>query len=1084
MSINAQSIKQLTDLATFNRGLSYYRQGRVFNFDIKNGYNSMLDEEIQYIKANVESSSYYNSYVVEIALRENFKRLSCNCTCLAFNDYGHQKACKHVVAVLLNYSQMAIELKEKNSRENFIENLIENYKNNFGDNKNSKQELSMDIIYYPIDKYEKYSSIELKLGVNKKYVIKNMKSFLEAIDKKQCLEYGKGFTLNLDEQYFNDNDMKLINLLLEIYELNNIIEANSYSSVNFKMLKGKKAYLTDMHVKRFFTIFKGKTINTINEFGTIKNIKVEDEMFPLNFNVESKDNKIYLSHSNKFNVLTKDGGIVYYKDSIYILTEEQIKLCKPIFDEMRKRRENQLIFSMEQGENIANYIIPALKNSGARVKIDKNIQDNFYEENLNTKIYLDKIDENISAKVSFDYGDVSINPIKSDLDKISDKILIRDLKEETKIINNINNCGFVEDKETFILKDQDKIIDFILDKVYELQNFGEVYYSDSFKNMKIYTSSNYKAAIRLNNDDLLEFSFNIDGVNKSELKDIFKSLKEKKKYHKLKNGDFVSLEEKELKNVANIIDYLDIKDSQLNKENIILSKYNALYLDENIKQSNIEFIERNKDFRELINNIKDIKELDYELPYNLHNIMRPYQVFGFKWLKTLATYGFGGILADEMGLGKTLQAIAFLASEKNGIPSLVIAPSSLVYNWKSEFEKFAPEVKVTVVSGSKSAREELIKDLNENDVVITSYPLIRRDIEEYKNFKFNYCILDEAQQIKNPSSINASSVKGIRAKGYFALSGTPIENSLTELWSIFDFIMPGYLLSNSKFTQKYELPIVKYNDSNSLEYLNKRIKPFILKRFKKDVIKELPPKIEHRLVVEMTEEQKKIYGAYLAQFKDEMEEEINNNGFNKSKIKIFSLLTRLRQICCDPSVFIENYEGSSGKIEALESLVEEGINGNHKILIFSQFTSVLKNIAKRLSKNEINYMYLDGSTKIEDRLKMVNEFNEGTTQVFLISIKAGGTGLNLTSADLVIHFDPWWNPAVEDQATDRAHRIGQKNTVEVIKLIAKGTIEEKIFHLQERKKEMIDNVISDEFKDENIINKMSKEEIEDLFSIN
>ncbi|WP_291579064.1 SNF2 helicase associated domain-containing protein [Clostridium sp. UBA6640] len=1083
MNISIENIRKLTDVTTFSRGLNYYTQGKIFDFDINRRYNSILNEEIEYVKANVESSAYYSSYAVEIDFIESTKKISCNCTCPAFSEYGRMKACKHIIAVLINYSNETKRSYEK-LKVNSIDNLVEMYKSNFDINKNSAEELSMDIIYYPLNSYDKCSSIELKVGLNKKYVVKNMKSFLEAVYKNQSMEFGKNFTFNLNEQYFNDDHRKLIDLLLEIYELNNVIEINNYSSTNFRMLKGKRAYLTDIQTKRFLNIFKGKTIDMVDGIDDIKNVKIEDDILSLKFDIKNKDDRIHLSCGSEFYKLTKDRSVMYYEDKIYMLSDEQIKVWKPIFSEMEKYEKNQLVFPKEQSENIVNYIIPALKNSGAKLEINQNMKNNFYEEKLITKIYLDRINENISAEVSFNYGDLSINPIENNLKKASNKILIRDLQKEKETIDNIKNCGFTEDKKVFILKDQEKIIDFILDKVYKLQNYGEVYYSDSFKNMKVYTSSNYKAAIRLNNNDLLEFSFDVDGVNKSELKDIFKSLKEKKKYHKLKNGDFVSLEEKELRNVANIIDYLDIKDSQLNEGNIILSKYNALYLDENIKQSNIEFVERNKDFRELINNIKDIKELDYTLPYNLHNIMRPYQVFGFKWLKTLATYGFGGILADEMGLGKTLQTIAFLASEKSGGPSLVIAPSSLIYNWKNEFEKFTPEVKVIVVSGNKSTREELIKDLSENDVVITSYPLIRRDIEEYKNFKFNYCILDEAQQIKNPSSINASSVKEISAKGYFALSGTPIENSLTELWSIFDFIMPGYLLSHSKFTQKYELPIVKYNDSNSLEALNKRIKPFILKRFKKDVIKELPPKIEHRLIVEMTEEQKKIYGAYLAQFKDEMEEEINNNGFNKSKIKIFSLLTRLRQICCDPSVFIENYKGSSGKIEALEGLIEEGINGNHKILIFSQFTSVLKNIAKRLDKNEISYMYLDGSTKIEERLKMVNEFNEGSIEVFLISIKAGGTGLNLTSADLVIHFDPWWNPAVEDQATDRAHRIGQKNTVEVIKLIAKGSIEEKIFHLQEKKKEMIDNVISDKFKDENIINKMSKEEIEDLFSIN
>jgi SNF2 family DNA or RNA helicase len=385
------------------------------------------------------------------------------------------------------------------------------------------------------------------------------------------------------------------------------------------------------------------------------------------------------------------------------------------------------------------------------------------------------------------------------------------------------------------------------------------------------------------------------------------------------------------------------------------------------------------------------------------------------------------------------------------------------------------------MSGSKNQREELMEEVEKSDIVITSYPLIRRDIELYENINFKYCILDEAQQIKNAASINANSVKKIKAEGYFALTGTPMENSLTELWSIFDFIMPGYLLSHSKFSKLYETPIVKNGDKTALDELNRHIKPFILRRLKKDVLKELPPKIEHKLVVEMTEEQKKLYAAYSSSAKNEISREIRNNGFNKSKIKIFSILTRLRQICCDPSVFVEGFSGESGKMLALYDILSESMDQGHKVLIFSQFTSVLKNIAKMLDKDEIKYLYLDGNTKSEDRMALTKKFNGGSINIFLISLKAGGTGLNLTGADTVIHFDPWWNPAVEEQATDRAHRIGQKKNVEVIKLLSKGTIEEKIFNLQEKKKEIINNVINQDMNEDNVMTKMTQEDLENLF---
>jgi SNF2 family DNA or RNA helicase len=293
--------------------------------------------------------------------------------------------------------------------------------------------------------------------------------------------------------------------------------------------------------------------------------------------------------------------------------------------------------------------------------------------------------------------------------------------------------------------------------------------------------------------------------------------------------------------------------------------------------------------------------------------------------------------------------------------------------------------------------------------------------------------------------------------------------------------MPGYLMNHNKFLQNYEIPIVKDNDKSALQELNRHIKPFILRRLKRDVLSELPPKIEHKILVEMTKEQKKLYAAYLAQFKEELSIEIKEKGFKKSKLKILSMLTRLRQICDDPSIFIENYKGDSGKMEALLSILEESISSDHRILLFSQFTSVLKNIAKILIKEKIDYMYLDGQTKMEDRVDLVRDFNNGKSKVFLISLKAGGTGLNLTGADTVIHFDPWWNPAVEDQATDRAHRIGQKSTVEVIKLISRGTIEEKIYNLQQKKREIINNVINSDIYEEGLISELSEDEIKDLF---
>lgn len=435
--------------------------------------------------------------------------------------------------------------------------------------------------------------------------------------------------------------------------------------------------------------------------------------------------------------------------------------------------------------------------------------------------------------------------------------------------------------------------------------------------------------------------------------------------------------------------------------------------------------------------------------------------------------------------GKTLQIIAIILESKQEMsekkPSIVISPSSLTLNWKNEIEKFAPSLKSIVIRGTSKERKNLIEEVLENDIVITSYDSLKRDIDVYieKGIDFRYIIADEAQYIKNSNTQNARSLKDLNGETRFALTGTPIENSLSELWSIFDFIMPGYLFRYSKFKSEFETRIVKDQDEETMKRLKVMIEPFILRRTKKQVLTELPDKTITIMKNEMEGEQQKIYLSYMAQTKNEILQEIETEGFEKSQIKILSLLTRLRQICCHPALFIENYNGESSKLIQSIELIEDAIASNHKILLFSTYTSMFEIIEKELKKRNIEYYKLTGSTKVDERIKMVDDFNKNPNiKIFLISLKAGGTGLNLTGADLVIHYDPWWNISAENQATDRAYRIGQKNNVQVYKLITKNSIEEKINELQEKKATLIDDVLD---TNQTFINKLSKEEILSLF---
>ncbi|MFD3158104.1 SNF2 helicase associated domain-containing protein [Haloimpatiens sp. FM7330] len=1081
--ISKEDIKDITNDIIFKRGEKYYKKDKIKHFNIETYKHDSLFNEIHKIHGLIEGSNgeLYNTTVLMnglIGISDLY------CDCMSFHNYA--SPCKHIIALLLYYI---------NNGDKFINNiesteltrLINDLKLNLSE-ETAKTELAMDVIL-TVDYYDNTRSyiVELKVGEKQKYVVRNIKEFLQVIQNKSYLKFGKNFTYDYYKHKFNETDQKIINLLIELYELDQSIFDDYYK---YKLINGKYAYLSNSQFKRLLLYLKDIDFQ-INIFGKkIINPKIITEQMPLTFAMyaDSKTDKIKITQLNNLPIpITNFGEFFLYDGNIYFPNEEQSKFYKPFYDAILHKKE--LAFDKDNINQINNCILPSMRKITKTIKIDDKIKDTICNEPLKTSIYLDKLDEYITADVLFEYGETKINSlIKSESN--TKKIIVRNIDKEQNILDTLKNFGFTNTEHQYILKKETDIIDFLYEGVNNLNKICDIFYSENLKKFKIYSSSNINSSIRINENDLLEFSFNIDDINKKEFKDIFDAIKTKKKYHKLKDGGFILLNSFEFADFVNTIDYLGIKKSDLSKDKILLPKYNSIYLNEKFKNNKIIQVEKNKKFRDTINNIKEIPECDFKAPEYIDNILRGYQKIGFKWFKTLSTYGFGGILADEMGLGKTIQAIAFIASRENtskeNKPVLVVCPSSLVYNWESEIQKFAPTLKTEVISGIKEIRLNKLQNVRKNitniDVLITSYPLIRMDIDEYKNIEFSYCFIDEAQHIKNPNSLTAQSVKEIRAEGYFALTGTPIENTLTELWSIFDFIMPGYLLSHSKFKKLYGIPITKNDDKKALDELNKHIKPFILRRRKKDVIKELPPKIEHKIVIDLCDEQKKLYASYVSNFKKKVEKEISENGFNNSKIKILSLLTRLRQLCCDPSIFIENYKGESSKINTLLDILENSFNEGHRVLVFSQFTSILKNIQTKLDNKNIKYMYLDGSTKSEDRLDLVNKFNNGKTNVFLISLKAGGTGLNLTGADTVIHFDPWWNPAVEEQASDRAHRIGQNKSVEVIKLITKGTIEEKINMLQEKKKNIFDNVMKNS-SEQNMLAKMNEEDIKELFNV-
>ena len=569
--------------------------------------------------------------------------------------------------------------------------------------------------------------------------------------------------------------------------------------------------------------------------------------------------------------------------------------------------------------------------------------------------------------------------------------------------------------------------------------------------------------IRQSRGGYLGGNLNIEGIDKSEYGKIFESYKENYKYHLMSDGSYIDLKDNDLQKIFQVIDILGIY-NDFSKIKIPDNK--AMFLDKLLEDEDLRFINGQKYINNVVKKFSK-QNKDIKVPENLKATLRDYQIDGFEFFNTLANYNFGGVLADEMGLGKTVQTLAFLLFQK-GKRSIVITPTSLIFNWKSEFEKFTPDIKLGIAYGNKITREKILENINEYDIILTSYGTYKNDIDKYENLKFDFCIIDEAQNIKNPDSIITNAIKKINAEVKFALTGTPVENNLTELWSIFDFVMPGYLYSKHKFEK-----IFANSDKNSSQLKN-LIKPFMLRRTKKEVMDELPDKIEQKFYVELEKEHKRAYKSFVNLIKRRILEN------NEDNITVFSYLTKLRQLSIAPEIIVKNYKGKNSKLEILMNIIKS--NKTRKILVFSQFTKVLGLIGNRLNEENISYSYIDGKTDAKKRLALVEEFNNtDKNKVFLISLKAGGTGLNLTSASMVIHFDPWWNPAVEDQASDRAHRIGQKNVVDVIKLISKDTVEEKVIEMQEIKKDLIEDIINSNLESSTALKKLSRDEIIDLF---
>ncbi len=1052
-----------------------------------------------------DDNSKYNTYVK--VLEGEIENLSCTCDKYKENYC----ACIHIISTVKEFfnnkdyinvfsdkpkENIKIQEKEDNiSNYKTFNQLIKTFRNisNQIEEETVKTE-SKKIKIEPKIIYNKLSNtlkIEIKIGEGQLYKIKSLPEFYERFLNREKYKYGSKLEFIHTKEAFEENSRELLDYILKYAEIIKYANESTNGYEYYTKRLGEDSILiSNSGIDELFEVLKNKNVIMEDE-----NTSVIVEFVPnepdITFSLKKKNiSELKLDT----NVDIYEYKIFEGKEFSYILMDNKLYRCSKEFENttiqmlslFRKNFTKEIIFPKNQLATFFSVVEPYIKQNVDIAKEDYEELKKYIPAELCARMFLDYDNhQNVTADIRFVYDDVEINPLNIDEENNS---IPRNAVKEAKLLDMLLKTGFMYDQKNsrLILANEDKIYNFLANEIDTyIKNF-EVMATENFKEKQIRKTENVSVGIRVENN-LLDVDLSGLNIDNEELQEVMRKYKLKKKYHRLKDGSFINLQDNEnIEFIENITKDIDIDYSQIKDQKIKVPLYRSFYLEKILEKNNSIRLIRNEGYNNFIDGLDKSKlEEKIELPSRLKVDLRGYQIIGFNWLKTLDEYGLGGILADDMGLGKTVQLLSVICSYLDNVkdrkPSLVVCPSSLALNWQNEIEKFTRDIKSIVIQGSLEERTKNIKEIPKYDIVITSYELLKRDIELYEesNYEFKYIIADEAQYIKNNNTKNAKAIKEIKAETRYALTGTPIENSLSELWSIFDFIMPGYLFSYKKFKELYETAIVKENDEATTNKLKKLINPFVLRRVKREVLTELPDKTITVLNSTMTDEQQDIYMSYLVKARKNVAEEIAENGIEKSQIKILALLTRLRQICCHPSLFIDNYEGESGKLTQCIEIMKDAIQSDHKILLFSGYTSMFDILEKKLKMENISYLKLTGQTKVSERLSMVDEFNNNNDiKVFLISLKAGGTGLNLTGADMVIHYDPWWNLSAENQATDRTYRIGQKRNVQVYKLITKNSIEEKIYDLQKRKEMLIDSMLS---TNQTFISKLSKEDIMSLF---
>ena len=1041
--MDLNQVKSLFSTTDYERGMEYYRQGRVTDMQC-----SKTDTELN-VSCTVRGSKHY---AVQFIRRKD-SRVRISCSCPRFADVGR---CKHLAAAMIAFLSEPPRTCAPSS-DRYARRMLQRYLQISQESADPSQQ-PIRLCAVLRDGYgSEYPSFSLRVGYDRLYIVQNIRDFLYNVDQHRTVVYGKGLTLTHDLALFDPKAQAMIRLLMNEYGRYRSLSSSHHMGYEPPDYRKNEITLTGDSFDRWFDLLSDAPVDYAGSR-------------PLTLMQKDPQVRLLIAEEGGGARLTVRTPCSYrffgsYR-SLYALGGGTLLRCSGEFREkiypLLESGQQTMFLEKKDLPTFCGCVLPAL---GEQVEVEdpQKLFQSYIPDPCTVCFYFDMEQDSLLVKPVFRYDTHSIA-----FDDTAEPDGVRRNKKEEGAALLFVRRYFQQQDRQFVLQGEDAAYDFLTGAIDGFRRRGEVYFSDRLNRKRLQPAP---ASIGLSvSDGLLTLTLDTGGYPPEELSELYRSMLLRRKYHRLPDGRYLELDGSSCEKLAEMAQMLQLSDRELARGKATLPAYRGLYLDELLSGTDGIRVSRDSRLRSMIRNFKTISESDYALPSELHAQLRPYQQTGYQWLKTLESYGFGGILADEMGLGKTLQMIAFLSSfpqKTVGAPSLVVCPASLIYNWGDELQKFAPHLRCQLILGNAAERKRLRAEAATYDVWVSSYELIRQDIEAYTALQFYCCVLDEAQHIKNASTLASKAVKRLSCQQRFVLTGTPIENRLSELWNLFDFLMPGYLYTNHAFREKLEKPILKSKNPDAESQLRRLVQPFILRRLKKDVLKELPPKEEHVRKISLSEEEQKLYYACV-------QAAVAGLCDGQGKLQILAALTRLRQVCCDPGLCFENYGGPASKLDACVELCEAMVENGHQILLFSQFTSMLDRLRARLDALHISSFTLQGSTPREKRASMVKAFNAGEASVFLISLKAGGTGLNLTAADIVIHFDPWWNQAAQDQATDRAHRIGQQAHVQVYKLIAKDTIEEKILELQEKKAALLDTISGGE--EAGILN-MSSEEL-------